>query len=110
MLFAIYRDFDPEDEFYDCSLGLQIHDDGDVIKWDWSIYKREPDADYTADLRMYKMYSEVHSIDVSPYERDKSKIKDMFRQWVLLDRQENNQFIAEQDRFDEWHEGPVFSK
>ena len=107
MLFAANRDFDPQGDYYNYCLGLQIHDDGDVVKWDWTIYKREPDADYTADLVMYKMYREVHSIDVSPYERDKSKIEEIFKRWVLLDmsKQDTKQF----DDYD-WSEGPLFSK
>ena len=107
MLYAGNRDFDPQDDYYDYCLGRMIHDDGDVIKWDWTIYKRVPEADYTADLVMYKMYKEVHNLKISPYERDTSKIREMFKRWVLLDisKQAKEPF----DDFD-WHEGPLFSK
>ena len=31
-----YRDFEPRQEYEEYCLGLMIHDDGDVIKWDLS--------------------------------------------------------------------------
>ena len=39
MLFAKYRDWTPEDVYKGHELGLMEHDDGDVVKWDWTIYK-----------------------------------------------------------------------
>ena len=107
MLFAGNRDFEPQGDYYNYCLGRMIHDDGDVIKWDWTIYKRVPEFDYTDELVMYKMYQEVHSLKVSPYERDTSKITDMFKRWVNLDMSKQS---TEQFDDDYWHEGPLFSK
>lgn len=70
-----YRDFEPKYNQEDYCLGLMIHDDGDVIKWDWTIYK---EFDNTA------MYEEVCSLDVSPYERNEHHINKMFRKQVNL--------------------------
>ena len=39
MLFAKHRDWTPEDVYKGYELGLMEHDDGDVVKWDWTIYK-----------------------------------------------------------------------
>ena len=78
MLFMKYRDFEPRQEYEEYCLGLMIHDDGDVIKWDWTIYK---EFDGTA------MYDEICYLDVSPYERNEHKINQLFLKQVekLLD-------------------------
>jgi hypothetical protein len=78
MLFMKYRDFEPRQESKEYCLGLMIHDDGDVVKWDWTIYK---EFDNTA------MYEEVCNLDVSPYERNEHKINQLFLKQVakLLD-------------------------
>ena len=34
-----YRDWTPEDVYKGYELDLMEHDDGDVVKWDWTIYK-----------------------------------------------------------------------
>ena len=73
-----YRDFEPRQESKEYCLGLMIHDDGDVVKWDWTIYK---EFDNNA------MYEEVCNLDVSPYERNEHKINQLFLKQVakLLD-------------------------
>ena len=78
MLFMKYRDFEPRQESKEYCLGLMIHDDGDVVKWDWTIYK---EFDNTS------MYEEVCNLDVSPYERNEHKINQLFLKQVakLLD-------------------------
>ena len=69
MLFMKYRDFEPKYNQEDYCLGLMIHDDGDVIKWDWTVYKEFPDTG---------LYEDITNLDVSPYERNESVIKDLF--------------------------------
>lgn len=73
MLFMKYRDFEPVHDSEDFSLGRMIHDDGDVIKWDWTVYKEFPDTG---------LYEEIHSLDVSPYDRNESNIKDLFLKFI----------------------------
>lgn len=74
MLFMKYRDFEPRQEYEEYCLGLMIHDDGDVIKWDWSVYKQ------TAG----DMYEEICDLEVSPYERNEHKINQLFLKQVNL--------------------------
>ena len=69
MLFMKYRDFEPKYNQEDYCLGLMIHDDGDVIKWDWTVYKEFSDTG---------LYEDIANLDVSPYERNESVIKDLF--------------------------------
>ena len=69
-----YRDFEPRQEYEEYCLGLMIHDDGDVIKWDWSVYKQ------TAG----DMYEEICDLEVSPYERNEHKINQLFLKQVNL--------------------------
>ena len=49
MIFVANRDFEPHGNFYDYCLGRMIHDDGDVIKWDWTIYKAVREEDFTEE-------------------------------------------------------------
>ena len=74
MEFKSYRDFEPRQEDGEYCLGLMIHDDGDVIKWDWTVYKQ-----ISGD-----MYEEMCSLEVSPYERNEHHINRMFRKQVNL--------------------------
>ena len=83
MLFAKYRDWTPRFEHKGYELGFMEHDDGDVVKWDWTIYKFVEERSYDGRplARMVftqQMYEEVCSLDVSPYERNMSTIEDLF--------------------------------
>jgi len=102
MLYAKFRDFQPREEYKGYVLGWADHDDGDVVKWDWTVYrfvelqKFETSPNTTATNEMYE---EIKSLDISPYERDMSKIRDEFQRtvdWIRSDEY--------------WHEGPLFSK
>lgn len=101
MLYAKYRDFDPKEEYRGHTLGLMIHDDGDVIKWDWAVYKFFGVEQFnTSDDKRYtnEMYEQITTLDISPYERDMSTIRDKFMQFVDMNNAEYY-----------WHEGPLFS-
>ena len=74
MMFAKYRDWTPRFEHKGYELGFMEHDDGDVIKWDWTVYKQ------TAG----DMYEEMCSLEISPYERNEHHINKMFRKQVNL--------------------------
>ena len=83
MLFAKYRDWTPQFEHKGYELGFMEHDDGDVVKWDWTIYKFAEERSYDERPLAQKaftqqMYEEVCSLDVSPYERNMSTIEDLF--------------------------------
>ena len=83
MLFAKYRDWTPRFEHKGYELGFMEHDDGDVVKWDWTIYKFVEERSYDGRplaRRVFtqQMYEEVCSLDVSPYERNMSTIEDLF--------------------------------
>ena len=83
MLFAKYRDWTPRFEHKGYELGFMEHDDGDVVKWDWTIYKFAEERSYDGRplaRRVFtqQMYEEVCSLDVSPYERNMSTIEDLF--------------------------------
>tara|TARA_X000000950_G_scaffold253616_1_gene316763 strand:- start:744 stop:1028 length:285 start_codon:yes stop_codon:yes gene_type:complete len=83
MLFAKYRDWTPRFEHKGYELGFMEHDDGDVVKWDWTIYKFVEERSYDGRPLAQKaftqqMYEEVCSLDVSPYERNMSTIEDLF--------------------------------
>ena len=75
MLFAKYRDWTPEDCYEGYELGFMEHDDGDVVKWDWTIYK-------FVEEKSHDMYEKVCSLDVSPYERNTYTIRDLFQKRV----------------------------
>ena len=80
MLYAKWRDFQPELDYHDYSLGLMVHDDGDCIKWDWTVYKFAKTVSYEG-LPMqltHDMFEEVCNLDISPYERNTKKIKEIF--------------------------------
>ena len=94
MLYAKYRDFEPKEEYRDHTLGLMIHDDGDVIKWDWTVYKFFGVEKSSPN----EMYEQITTLDISPYERDMSTIRDKFMQFVDMNNAEYY-----------WHEGPLFS-
>ncbi len=82
MLFAKYRDWTPEDVYKGYELGLMEHDDGDVVKWDWTIYKFVERKTYDDYDFVHDMYEEVCSLDVSPYERNTNTIRDLFQKQV----------------------------
>ena len=82
MLFAKYRDWTPEDVYNGYELGLMEHDDGDVVKWDWTIYKFVERKTYDDYDFVHDMYEEVCSLDVSPYERNTNTIRDLFQKQV----------------------------
>lgn len=85
MLFAKYRDWTPEDVYNGYELGLMEHDDGDVVKWDWTIYKFVEEKIYSSihkDILVHQMYEKVCSLDVSPYERNTNTIRDLFQKQV----------------------------
>ena len=86
MLFAKNRDWIPEEVFMGYELGFMEHDDGDVVKWDWTIYKFVEEKSFSnihQDLFKHQMYEKVCSLDVSPYERDMSGILDLFQKQVV---------------------------
>ena len=87
MLFAKYRDWTPEDCYKGYELGLQEHEYDDNLKWDWTIYKFVEQKTYDDHDFVHDMYEEVCSLDVSPYERNKGTIRDLFQKQVtkLLD-------------------------
>ena len=92
MLFAKYRDWTPRFEHKGYELGFMEHDDGDVIKWDWTIYKFVEERSYDGrplarKVFTQQMYEEVCSLDVSPYEQNRGTIRDLFQKQVtkLLD-------------------------
>jgi len=92
MLFAKYRDWTPEDCYKGYELGLQEHEYDDNLKWDWTIYKFVEERSYDGrplarKVFTQQMYEEVCSLDVSPYERNKGTIRDLFQKQVtkLLD-------------------------
>ena len=92
MLFVKWRDWTPRFEHKGYELGFMEHDDGDVVKWDWTIYKFAEERSYDGRplaRRVFtqQMYEEVCSLDVSPYERNKGTIRDLFQKQVtkLLD-------------------------
>ena len=76
MLFAKYRDWTPEDCYEGYELGFMEHDDGDVVKWDWTIYK------FARLMPGKEMYEEICNLDVSPYERNTNTIRDLFQKRV----------------------------
>ena len=83
MLFVKWRDWTPRFEHKGYELGFMEHDDGDVVKWDWTIYKFAEERSYDGRplaRRVFtqQMYEEVCSLDVSPYERNMSTIEDLF--------------------------------
>ena len=85
MLFAKWRDWTPRFEYKGYELGFMEHDDGDVVKWDWTIYKFVEEKTYSEihqDLFVHQMYEEVCSLDVSPYERNEHIINRLFLQQV----------------------------
>ena len=84
MLYAKYRDWTPRFSDNGYELGFMEHDDGDVVKWDWTIYKFVEQRTYDGfDMEFtYDMYEEVCSLDVSPYERNEHIINRMFLQQV----------------------------
>ena len=61
MLFAKHRDWTPEDVYNGYELGLMEHDDGDVVKWDWTIYKFVEEKTYSSIPRLlvHQMYEKV---------------------------------------------------
>jgi|TARA_B100000073_G_scaffold14221_1_gene11679 hypothetical protein len=83
MIFVAHRDFEPHGNYHNYCLGRMIHDDGDVIKWDWTIYKAVREEDFTEDLISYRSFEEICGLDVSPYERDMSKIRELFEEKCL---------------------------
>jgi len=87
MLFAKWRDWTPEDCYKGYELGLQEHEYDDNLKWDWTIYKFVEQKTYDDHDFVHDMYEEVCSLDVSPYERNKGTIRDLFQKQVtkLLD-------------------------
>ena len=92
MLFVKWRDWTPQFEHKGYELGFMEHDDGDVVKWDWTIYKFVEERSYDGrplarEVFTQQMYEEVCSLDVSPYERNKGTIRDLFQIQVtkLLD-------------------------
>ena len=82
MLFAKYRDWTPEDVYKGYELGLMEHDDGDVVTWDWTIYKFVEQKTYDDHDFVHDMYEKVCSLDVSPYERNTNTIRDLFQKQV----------------------------
>ena len=85
MKFAKYRDFYPMWEYKGYTLGRFEHDDGDVIKWDWSVYRYSGIEQFETSpntIATNEMYDELCSIDVSPYERDLMKIKEAFKKAI----------------------------
>lgn len=82
MLFAKYRDWTPEDCYKGYELGLQEHEYDDNLKWDWTIYKFVEQKTYDDHDFVHDMYEEVCSLDVSPYERNMSTIRDLFQKQV----------------------------
>ena len=76
MLFAKYRDWTPRFEHKGYELGFMEHDDGDVVKWDWTIYK------FARLMPGKEMYEEICNLDVSPYERNTNTIRDLFQKRV----------------------------
>jgi len=82
MLFAKYRDWTPEDCYKGYELGLQEHEYDDNLKWDWTIYKFVEQKTYDDHDFVHDMYEEVCSLDVSPYERNKGTIRDLFQKQV----------------------------
>lgn len=101
MLYAKFRDFQPRSEYKGYVLGWCDHDDGDVVKWDWTVYKFSELQQFETSpntTATNEMYEEIKSLDISPYERNMSKIIDEFER------------IVDWIRSDEyWHEGPLFS-
>ena len=88
MLYAKWRDWTPRFEHKGYELGFMEHDDGDVVKWDWTIYKFVEQKTYDAPFYeedydfVHDMYEEVCSLDVSPYERNEHIINRLFLQQV----------------------------
>mgnify|MGYP001158052653 FL=1 len=82
MLFAKYRDWTPRFEHKGYELGFMEHDDGDVVKWDWTIYKFVEQKTYDDHDFVHDMFEEVCSLDVSPYERNEHVINRLFIQQV----------------------------
>ena len=66
MLFAKWRDWTPRFADNGYELGFAEHDDGDVVKWDWTIYKFAELKTYDDHDFVHHMYEEVCSLDVSP--------------------------------------------
>ena len=85
MLFAKYRDWTPRFSDNGYELGFMEHDDGDVVKWDWTIYKFVEEKTYSSihkDILVHQMYEKVCNLDVSPYERNTNTIRDLFQKQV----------------------------
>ena len=82
MLYAKYRDWTPRFSDNGYELGFAEHDDGDVVKWDWTIYKFAELKTYDDHDFVHHMYEEVCSLDVSPYERNEHIINRLFLQQV----------------------------
>ena len=84
MLYAKWRDWTPRFEHEGYELGFDELDDGDVIKWCWTIYKfvEQRTYDYLDSDFSHDMYEEVCSLDVSPYERNEHIINRLFLQQV----------------------------
>ena len=82
MLFAKYRDWTPRFEHKGYELGFMEHDDGDVVKWDWTVYKFVEQKTYDDHDFVHDMYEKVCSLDVSPYERNTNTIRDLFQKQV----------------------------
>lgn len=82
MLFAEYRDWTPRFEYGEYKLGFDELDDGDVIKWCWSIYKFVEQRSYDDHDFVHDMYEEICSLDVSPYERNEHLINRKFIETV----------------------------
>ena len=78
MLLAKYRDWEPIMEAHGYELGLMIHDDGDCRKWDWEIYKYVKDQTYDDSTIIHHMYEYMGNLDVSPYNRNTTEIRDLF--------------------------------
>tara|TARA_B100000963_G_scaffold267872_1_gene236080 strand:- start:524 stop:811 length:288 start_codon:yes stop_codon:yes gene_type:complete len=87
MLFVKHRDWTPKDFYEGYELGFMEHDDGDVVKWDWTIYKFVEERAYddrplALNVFTQLMYEKVCSLDVSPYERNMNTIRDLFQKQV----------------------------
>ena len=82
MLFNENTDFDPEFNYNGFTLGKFIHDDSDGFqKWDWGVYEFVQQEEYDSGIVINK-YAQLKSLDISPYERDLTIIRDVFENWV----------------------------
>ena len=82
MLYKKSRDMNPVSEYEGYILGLTIHDDSDGFeKHDYEVFELAEMRDYD-DGRMEIMYDRIKTLDISPYEKNQTKIQGHFQQFV----------------------------